>query len=251
MNAKMLAKHVGDEMVVTFAVSLGLDKKADECIGDLLSMVVPDLKTLAWFRTQWRQVSVWEPSCARAIGVDEEMVLDAIRTDKLDDLVQTLRNAGMPDANDWGARADESLLSRSREYHLQYVKTMQSILTAPTAYEKKHAELEAMEDRLARDLSKSDVAVLTAAFATPALSRLYGLQVKTRARTNALGAALEIYIARAKTGELPDQLPAGVSKDPFSGMDYLYEKTDSGFVLRCRGKDLDEGMIHEFTFTVK
>jgi hypothetical protein len=63
--------------------------------------------------------------------------------------------------------------------------------------------------------------------------------------------AIDIYIIKAKTGQLPDALPESMPKDLFSGKDFKYEKTKEGFVLRCRGKDLVKDKIYEFEFKVK
>jgi hypothetical protein len=63
--------------------------------------------------------------------------------------------------------------------------------------------------------------------------------------------AVEIYLIKAKTGRLPDEFPAGSPKDLFSDEDFEYEKKNSGFVLRCRGKDLLKDKIHEYEFKVK
>ena len=37
-------------------------------------------------------------------------------------------------------------------------------------------------------------------------------------------------------------------KDLFSGKDFIYEKTDTGFTLRCQGKDLAKDLIYEYEF---
>jgi hypothetical protein len=66
--------------------------------------------------------------------------------------------------------------------------------------------------------------------------------------SNATKAGVEICIIRAKTGQLPDALPAGLPKDMFSGEDFEYERKDGGFILRCRAKDLQQDKIHEYEF---
>jgi hypothetical protein len=67
---------------------------------------------------------------------------------------------------------------------------------------------------------------------------------------NAIIAAVEIYIVKAKTSRLPDTLPAGLPRDLFSGKDFEYEKTKDGFILRCRGKDLDKDEFYQYEFKV-
>ena len=42
----------------------------------------------------------------------------------------------------------------------------------------------------------------------------------------------------------------GVLKDPFSSRDFEYEKTPSGFILRCRIKPIDRDKPWEFEFKV-
>ena len=56
---------------------------------------------------------------------------------------------------------------------------------------------------------------------------------------------------KAKTGKLPDELPAGLPKDLFSDRDFEYIKTADGFILRCQGKDLGKDEIYEYEFKVK
>ena len=36
----------------------------------------------------------------------------------------------------------------------------------------------------------------------------------------------------------------------FSGKDFLYEKTDAGFILNGQGKDLDDDIVQKYEFKV-
>jgi hypothetical protein len=78
-----------------------------------------------------------------------------------------------------------------------------------------------------------------------------GLDLKARTQFNAVKTALELYIVKAKTGQLPDALIDNMPRDLFSGEDFKYEKTKDGFVLRCQGKDLSKDEIYEYKFKVK
>jgi hypothetical protein len=88
-------------------------------------------------------------------------------------------------------------------------------------------------------------------YLTPALSKIVGLDLKARTQFNAVKTALELYIVKAKTGQLPDALIDNMPRDLFSGEDFKYEKTKDGFVLRCQGKDLSKDEIYEYKFKVK
>ena len=80
---------------------------------------------------------------------------------------------------------------------------------------------------------------------------LYGAQISSLARYNALRAALEIYLIHAKTGMLPEQLPAGLPEDPFSRTPFRYEKTEQGFTLRTGIDRIYDHSIERFDFAIK
>jgi hypothetical protein len=74
------------------------------------------------------------------------------------------------------------------------------------------------------------------------------IDVITRAAFNANESAIGILLEKQRTGKLPDELPKGLPPDPFSGKDFEYKKTESGFVLRCRLEDLESHKTHEYEF---
>jgi len=92
-------------------------------------------------------------------------------------------------------------------------------------------------------------ATLTAVFVSN-FAGVYRIGARGKVRSNAVRAAVEVYIAQAKTGKLPDALPKDLPGDMFSGKPFMYEKTAEGFLLRCRAKDLSKDMIHEYEFKV-
>ncbi|GAI97930.1 unnamed protein product, partial [marine sediment metagenome] len=85
----------------------------------------------------------------------------------------------------------------------------------------------------------------------PAVGKLYGQGVRVETFSNAVRTAVEIYIVKAKTGRLPDELPAGLPKDLFSSKPFQYEKTVEGFILHCQGRDLLKDTIHQYEFKIK
>jgi hypothetical protein len=84
-----------------------------------------------------------------------------------------------------------------------------------------------------------------------AIETILCLDIRNKTHFNAVKAAIEIYIIKAKTGKLPDALPADLPGDLFSGKPLLYEKTADGFTLCCRGKDLSKDEIYKYEFKVK
>ena len=83
----------------------------------------------------------------------------------------------------------------------------------------------------------------------------YRVYMNTQAYNDAIQAALAIYLSKATTGKLPETLPTGLPRDPYSDEDFEYRVMDGGFILRCHtpaidltGEDPDE--IRQFEFKV-
>lgn len=79
---------------------------------------------------------------------------------------------------------------------------------------------------------------------------LYRLEASYQRDLNATLIGIQVIIHTVIDGRLPETLPANSPEDPFSGEAFDYERTADGFVLRCRGKDLIEGKVDEYVFTV-
>jgi len=241
---------VGDGIVISLLVGHAINALADDCIREILGMTSPDPQVLQWLKGQLLTVSTPAPSFAKGLKLEQEMALDMMRMDRLEELTEVLKSADGSTPNGPAVKIDEEFLARNREYYERYMTALQATLAAPMSYEKKHAELKAMVDRMTQEASKSPDAVLTTAL-VPALNRVYSIEAKSQARANALRVGVEILLARTQAGALPEHLPANMPKDPFSDQDYLYEKTGTGFVLRCQGKDLDKDTTYEYAFAVK
>ncbi|MBN1361667.1 MAG: hypothetical protein JW993_13810 [Sedimentisphaerales bacterium] len=77
------------------------------------------------------------------------------------------------------------------------------------------------------------------------------MTTQRQARLNALLAAIDIYIALAQTGQLPESLPPNLPPDPFSGLSFDYTKTAEGFTLHCRGQDIPRAEAGGYNFKIK
>jgi hypothetical protein len=107
-----------------------------------------------------------------------------------------------------------------------------------------------MDEELTRDFEKNLDANLTVSLAPP-WHKIYIQSIGLGTHFNAIRAAIEIYILKAKAGKLPDTLPAGLPGDLFSGKALEYERDKEGFILRCRGNGLGRDDMIEYQFKVK
>jgi hypothetical protein len=95
-------------------------------------------------------------------------------------------------------------------------------------------------------------AIKTSSFGLPwsAIDEPFESLVSRTAHVNIIKVAVKLYLIMAKTGRLPEELPGDLPKDPYTGLDFLYEITDNGFVLGCRSDVFKTGNIR-FSFHVR
>jgi len=112
----------------------------------------------------------------------------------------------------------------------------------------KHAEMQ----KVIYDLGEA-LAIETSKFGLSwiAIEKLIKTQLGSHtAQINSVQAAVELYLIMVKTGQLPEELPDYLPKDPYTGRNFLYEITDDGFVIGCRSDIFKRGN-ERFTFGVQ
>ena len=248
-----MARHAGDSLLISYLVSTALHSLANERIEDFLSSMPQDTETLTWLKGQLVTVSVNAPSIKRAMAREKEISMHEIRKERIDSILETMGDDFAKDEVTAEAfkkvrKADPEFFRDNREY---YADVMDDIIVAlDLPYEKSHRKLKELSARIERDARENPAAIM-AALLTPANSRVRTLGIRSETVFKYTRAAIEIYIIRAETGQLPQKLPADLPRDLFSGKDFEYEKTKDGFTLRCRAKDLDKDEIYEYEFKTR
>ncbi|MHC4426217.1 MAG: hypothetical protein ACYSYV_08985 [Planctomycetota bacterium] len=247
-----MARHVGDDLLISYLVSAALNTMANKRIEDFLSRMPDDLETLAWLKNRIVGISSNVTSVKTAMNREKEICLHNIQKDKIDELLETmgdeeLNNTAGADAIEKVRKGDDKFFRDSRSYYANVMSDMIVALDLP--YPQSHKILEQLYDRIEKEAKENPVAITTAIL-MPAVARVHTLGIKNLTFFNAITVAIDMYIVKAKTGRLPDTLPAGLPRDLFSGKDFEYEKTKDGFILRCRGKDLDKDEIFKYEFKI-
>jgi len=240
---RRFAAHIGTTSL-TFGTSQFLNTRALICIRQVLGSMPLDTDTLTWLQDQLRNVqgTPWSP--ARKLEFARDLFLQLYRTD-----LESLAFWIGPDAEAIkNESAREELLGRARQLCDKVLESAVRIIGSDMLYEEKCRELKKLEDAEVQAQSSDDVAPLL----DPARWAMayYIIMVRNAAYLNATRAAIDIYIIRAKTGQLPQTLPDGLPKDPYSGKDFEYEITKDGFTLRCRVKPVDSSEVRQFPFKV-
>ena len=245
-----MARHVGDRLLISYLVGASLNTLANKRIEDILSRMPDDLETLTWLKDRVFGIASRTTTIKGAINSEREIALQQIRKERIGTILDALGD--MPEGISKESiekirNGDEEFFRASREYYSNFMTSQQATFDLP--YPQSRKQLEELHKKATKEAAGNPAAILSAAL-WPSVTKICSIEVRTGTHFNALEAAIEIYMVKAKTG-LPDSLPAGLPKDLFSGEDFEYEKSGDGFVLRCRGKDLDKDEIYQYEFKVR
>jgi len=248
-----MARHVSDSLLISYLVSTALNSLANERIKDFLSSMPQETETLTWLKSRVVAVSANAPSIKGAMVREKEIIIQEIRREKIDGLLEALdddflKDTGNAETVEKVRKGDLKFFKDSREYYANFMD--ETIVALDLPYGESHRKLAELSARLEKDAKDNPVAIM-AAMLVPATGRVRTLGTKSGTLFNAIRAAIEIYIVKAKTGRLPEKLPADLPKDLFSGKDFEYERTKNGFTLRCRAKDLDKDEIYQYEFKTR
>jgi len=248
LMTRTFARHVGDDTLISYLVSLSARKLVYECMQDVIGRAAGDAEILQWLKNRLTAIPGDALSPARPLEMEIEMVTGLMQMKNVEKLARVLTNSD--DANviaEVVKKTDAKTLERARQMYSERMKGCVVAFSTPSAYEQAHSQL----TKLTSGFDPNDPVEAAVKAFVPTLSRILTLKTRAETHANAIGAAVDILLNRSRTGRLADTLPSGLPKDALSGQDFEYEKTADGFILRCKGKDLDKDEIPQYVFKVK
>jgi hypothetical protein len=247
LQMRTFARHVGDDTLIAYLVGVAVQRLGYERMNDIVGQAAKDTDLLRWLQDKLATSANASLSPVTSLKIEMEIAADLMQVSKRDKLAAALKSVENPDMEKFYASADEATLARARQLYSQYLTSALAILSATKPYEQAHIELA----NLIKTVDANDPSLAIARFITPALGSILSARTLVETCANATKAGVAICLQRAQTGRLPEVLPADLPKDPFSGQDFQYKRTSTGFTLRCRGKDLAKDKTYEYTFPVK
>jgi len=252
MSIYRMARHLNERPIVCYLVAVAINAANHRCMIQILSDMPQDIDTLSWLKNQLAQIDSKSFSFKTCVDYENEVVMAFMIKDNIKGFLP-VENWEVPPsvsktAEKWLLAADEQFLASNRAYWKKLIGSIKATLDMP--YLKAYVELQRLCEKPEKDIIENPDATLTTIL-LPAFNKSYNVGIRGKNLPNVIRAAIDIYIIKAKTGRLPDNLPAGMPPDLFSGKDFEYEVTKNGFVLRCRGKDLNKDEAYEYEFKIK
>ena len=166
-----------------------------------------------------------------------------------------------PDPNDL---TDEELLGLAAEPYAEFLEASLAVMQGDLPYPNKIAELKRLEEEIRNLYGDNPAAqrmMLThpdrmlgfsiALACTTELAGVYERHVRQITHVNALTAGIDIHLVNARQGRLPETLPEGLPKDPFTGRDFHYERGEDGFTLSPPDEAIRRDAYSSYRFKVR
>jgi hypothetical protein len=245
-----MARHLNERPIINYLVGIAINAANNQCVTLFLSEMPQNTEILTWLRSELTELDKQPFSIEPVLHWKRQAGIISMSPERISDAVQSGLDDGPTQKKilERISTANEQFFAKNITYWNNYMDSLEAAFALP--YPQGYAKLKKLDEELSKEFNKNTDATLTTVFGGP-WQRIFTLSVRFNTHSNALKAAIEIYMIKAKTGKLPDALPAGLPGDLFSGKDFKYEKTADGFILRCRGKDLGKDEIYEYEFKVK
>lgn len=221
-----MARHVKDQVMINNLVAIAMEAMSHKVlINNVLPNISTDKKLLNKLKSTLADIAVEHNKLAACMKLEVDTVTKFTTPEKI---AQTVIEVTGSDAklSDY----DKGLPAKGVAYYKEHVGRIINAFQLP--YNEALAEIEKIEAKIEADSKNKPEAVMTSAL-VPAVAKCLNLTTRSDTDLNALRTAIDLYLTKAKTGKLPETLPAGNPKDLFSNKDFEYTKTKNTFTLTC------------------
>jgi len=253
LSIRRFARHLNDDGFIGYAVSVPIDSRALRCIHYILGSMSPDRDTLIWLQSQVSNVQGAPPPPGRAYEIDLNDNLQLLSENP--EFFETWRQYISENIEDESSRReilslnDEEVIEKVKESYNKYLSSVNRVIASDIPYQQKYLELKELEEEIKNHPFVNPFSYLWVSFPRN-VAEQHGIYIGAITTFNATRAAIEIYLVKEQTGQLPEMLPANLPKDPFSGQDFGYNVTEEGFSISFDPENLRDLRVRQFEFIV-
>jgi hypothetical protein len=250
-----MALHAVDKAMTTYLVGIAVGGLANRTIQALLTTMRGDVDTLQRLKAELNQIQDAFPPFDDAVTQEGQIWTALMHKEKaqvaLRVLGQDIEKFAVSPHGQRIEAGDEAFFERNRTHWLQAIASFVDVLKSGQSYPRTYARLGELERKQQSESVDNPDATFTALLLLAA-RRVYSLTTRCQIHFNAVLTAIDLYLVKARTGSLPDTLPAGMPLDLYSGQPFEYEKAADHFTLRCRAKeDPVDAEVKQYEFKFK
>jgi len=276
---RRFARHLGNDINIHYIMSTTIDRTALYNTKIVLGSHRPKVETLTWLKNQLATRKNSSLFLNEMLKMDFELTLDRLRNNNyiLDKALEAMhlkdqirssfrKKDELTDIEGGKVQSisDEELIALAGEPYESFLNSALQIINSGMSYKEKLSKIESLTEEIENEFG-GDPASYPMMVAHPeklltlsiiiqcaeAVANLYKLHINHVALLNALKTGIEVYLIEVETGQLPEKLPEGAPKDPFTGRDFAYEITEEGFTLSLPDKNIPEQRQRPYEFKVQ
>ncbi len=257
VTLRKIALHTCDGRLGCYLSGNQTNTMANEAVQYVLGLMSGDVDELNRFKSRLIQTQEQFPSLAHYIMLEAHAWVAMMQKDKVQPILDiykegSLAGYSMKPVLERIRKGDDTFFERNRNYYLNAASTVVGTLESGLPYTQICTKLDGLVEQWSREEEEDNPDAIFTAYFFPMRTGLYQSTVRQQNHVNAIKTAIDLYIVKIRTGQLPDTLPADSPPDLFSGKSFAYVKTAEGFILRCQGKeDPKKDEVHEYEFKAK
>jgi hypothetical protein len=247
-----MARHVNGRNLICYLVAIAINNKTNDCLIQIISEIPQNTKNITHLKTELMEIEATPLSIKPALLGEKEAMLMFMSPEHAPGVLQWFdpelkKSVDYKSIEEKILSGDAAFLEKNKRYYTNYFNRVIAAFDMP--YTKGNAKIINLNKSMSKHIKKKpDLALAVAVI--PGTNKIFSLKTRSETYDNAIKAAVEVYLVKAKTGKLPDVLPENLPLDLFSGTSFEYEKTKQGFTLRCRTKEVGKDQPHEYKFKV-
>lgn len=253
LSIRRFAQHIVDEGVLGYLISMPIDFRSLRCVHYVLGSMPLDRDTLIWLQSQISIVQGAPPPPGKALEIDLNDSLQLLSESP--EFLETWREYISENIEDEITRqeilslSDKEVLEEVKESYNRYLSSVNRVIGSDIPYQQKYSELKELQDGLKNHIVDDPFVYLWVSLPIN-IAEHHAIYVRGIANFNATRVAIEIYLVKVETGQLPEVLPASLPKDPFSGQDFEYNAADEGFVISFDPENHSDLRVRQYEFPI-
>jgi len=256
VTMRKIALHASNEALLSWTFGNTMNSRTNVIIEDVLGLMPPDAGELDRLKSRLIQTQARFPSLVSSLVNETQLNVATMQKNRVQPLLDmyegSLGGHLLEPMLERIPNGDDTFFKKNREYYIRAMATFIEALESGLPYTRMCIRLDELPKRWSKDAEDNPDATLTS-LSLPPITGIYHSMVKQHTHLNAIMTAINLYIIKARMGQLPDSLPADSPCGLFSDEPFAYVKTTEGFYLRCQGKDKPRSQdgILEYQFKVK
>jgi hypothetical protein len=193
-----MARHLNERPIISYLVGTAINGANNKCITNILSETPQEAEILSWLKSELTELDKQPFSIEPVLRWKRQAGIISMSPEKINDVVQSGLDDG-PTKKQILERirtANQQFFSKNITYWKNYMDSVEAAFALP--YPQGYEKLKKLGEELTKEFNTNTDATLTTVFG-PTWQRIFTLSIRLNTHSNAIKAAIEIYMIKGFT----------------------------------------------------